>query len=276
MTPHQDDAQMRGDRPGRLDVRRPYLFTFLIVIMIMVVTGASGAGAAVSGLPTSDFELGAEVVLAVLAAVGLTRLHSWRDVGFRPLARARDLRLYWVPLFPVLPVLAPAVSGLTRIGLGQLGVYLALAGLIGFVEEVFFRGLILRSLAARGALRAAIVSSVLFGLMHSVNVLFGADPAATLLQAGYATAMGFSFATVTLRTGVIWPLIIIHGSINAAGFVTAGGTISTGVTSADVMVSAIYIVGFTIYGVIVLQTAQRPIARPTADEGALSRSSDPR
>src|SRR5665647_2652178 len=111
MTPHQDDAQMRGDRPGRLDVRRPYLFTFLIVIMIMVVTGASGAGAAVSGLPTSDFELGAEVVLAVLAAVGLTRLHSWRDVGFRPLARARDLRLYWVPLFPVLPVLAPAARG---------------------------------------------------------------------------------------------------------------------------------------------------------------------
>src|SRR5664280_587228 len=132
------------------------------------------------------------------------------------------------------------------------------------------------TIAARGALRAAIVSSVLFGLMHSVNVLFGADPAATLLQAGYATAMGFSFATVTLRTGVIWPLIIIHGSINAAGFVTAGGTISTGVTSSDVMVSAIYIVGFTIYGVIVLQTAQRPIARPTADEGTLSRSSDPR
>ena len=275
MTPHQGDAQMHGDRPDRLDFRRPYLFTFLIVIVIMVVTGVSGAGAAVFGLPTRDFEMGAEVVLALLAAVGLTRLHAWRDVGFRPLARARDLRLYWVPLFPVLPVLVTAVSGLTRIGLGRLGFYLALAGLIGFVEEVFFRGLILRSLAARGALRAVIVSSVLFGLMHSVNVLFGADPAATLLQVGYATAMGFGFAAVTLSTGVIWPLIIIHGLTNAAGFVTAGVTISTGVTSADVMVSAIYIVGFTIYGVIVLQTAQRPMARPTAGAGTFTRSSGP-
>ena len=74
--------------------------------------------------------------------------------------------------------------------------------------------------------------------------------------------MGFGFAAVTVRAGVIWPLIIIHGLTNAAGFVTAGGTISTGVTSADVMVSAIYIVGFTIYGVIVLQTAQRPMLHP--------------
>ena len=97
----------------------------------------------------------------------------------------------------------------------------------------------------------------------------------TLLQVGYATAMGFGFAAVTLRTGVIWPLIIIHGLTNAAGFVAAGGTISTGVTSTDVMVSAIYIVGFTIYGVIVLQTAQRPMARPTAGAGTLTRSSDP-
>ena len=50
MTPHQDDAQMRGDRPGRLDVRRPYLFTFLIVIMIMVVTGGHRAGHGQHGL----------------------------------------------------------------------------------------------------------------------------------------------------------------------------------------------------------------------------------
>ena len=267
---------MHADRGDRLDLRHPYLFTFLIVSVILVVTAAAGAAAALSGLPTSGFELGAEVILAVLAALGLSRLHVWREVGFRPLARARDLRLYWVPLFPVLPVLAGAVSGLTRIGLAQLWVHLALAVLTGFVEEVVFRGLILRSLAARGALRAAIVSSVLFGLMHGVNVLYGADPAATLLQVGYATAVGFSFAAVALRTGVIWPLIIIHGLTNAAGFVTAGGTISGGVTSADVLVSALSIVGFTVYGVIVLRTAESPIARPAAGEGRLTRSSDPR
>lgn len=57
--------------------------------------------------------------------------------------------------------------------------------------------------------------------MHSVNVLLGTDPAATL------------------RTRVTWPLVIIHGLIDLAGFVTAGGTISTGVTCADANVSAL-------------------------------------
>ena len=261
MTATQDDVETHGGRPSRLDFRRPYLFTFLIVALILAVTGTSGAAARSSGRPASDFELGAEIVLAVLAAVGLTRLHSWREVGFRPLSRARDLRLYWVPLFPVLPVLAAAVSGLARVTVGQLWVYLALAVLTAFVEEVVFRGLILRALAARGVLRAAIVSSVLFGLMHWVNVLFGADLTATLLQVGYATAIGFSFAVVTLRTGVIWPLILIHGLTNAAGYLTAGETISGGVTSADVLVTATYTVGFAIYGIILLRTA-----RPTASE----------
>ncbi|MGV8909469.1 MAG: hypothetical protein ACOH1Y_10840 [Propionicimonas sp.] len=119
MTATQDDVQMHGERANRPDLRRPYLFTFLIVALILAVTGTSGAAARSSGLPTSDFELGAEIVLAVLAAVGLSRLHLWREVGFRPLPRARDLRLYWVPLFPVLPVLAAALSGLARITVGQ-------------------------------------------------------------------------------------------------------------------------------------------------------------
>ena len=106
---------MHGERPNRLDLPRPYLFTFLIVALILAVTGTSGAAARPSGLPTSDFELGAETVLAVLAALGLTRLHLWQEVGFRPSVMARDVRLHWVLLFPVPPVVAAAVSGLTTI-----------------------------------------------------------------------------------------------------------------------------------------------------------------
>lgn len=36
---------MHGERPNRLDLRRPYLFTFLIVALILAVTGTSGAAA---------------------------------------------------------------------------------------------------------------------------------------------------------------------------------------------------------------------------------------
>lgn len=126
---------------------------------------------------------------------------------------------------------------------------------------------LLRSLAGRGVWRAAIVSSVLFGLLHTVNVLAGADPAASMVQVGYAAAMGFGFAAVTLRTGAIWPLVIIHALIDLTGFLTTDGTVSTGLTSADVIVAAVYAVGFTVHGVVVIRSFLRRRADQDDDSG---------
>lgn len=70
--------------------------------------------------------------------------------------------------------------------------------------------------------------------------------------------MGFAFAAVVLRTGVIWPLVIIHGLIDAAGFVTADGTGVTGISTTDVLVQAGYAVGSTVYGLLVMPRAGRP------------------
>jgi len=125
---------------------------------------------------------------------------------------------------------------------------------------------LLRSLAGRGVWRAAIVSSVLFGLLHTVNVLAGADPAASMVQVGYAAPMGFGFAAVTLRTGAIWPLVIIHALIDLTGFLTTDGTVSTGLTSADGIVAAVYAVGFTVYGVVVIRSFLRRRADQDDDD----------
>lgn len=91
--------------------------------------------------------------------------------------------------------------------------------------------------------------------MHLLNLLFGADLGATLLQTAYATAMGFGFAAVTLRTGVLWPLIVIHALIDFAGFVTSGRTVATSVTSMDTAICALYTPGFTAYGISMMRTA---------------------
>jgi membrane protease YdiL (CAAX protease family) len=121
----------------------------------------------------------AELILAVLAIALLVTLRSWRKVGFRAFPNLRDVRLYWIPLFPVLPVLAAAVVGISRMRFEDFVFLLVLACLIGFVEEVFFRGLILQALVPAGPWRAAILSSIAFGLMHLLNLLFGADLAIT-------------------------------------------------------------------------------------------------
>lgn len=247
----------------RLGVLRPSQLTGVVIAAIGVVSVSAGLAQIVLDLPTDVVELAAEVVLATLAVALVRRLRCWRGIGFRPLTTLRDLRLFWIPLFPVLPALPAAVAALagqgTSAGIGRLGFWLAVAALVGFVEETAFRGLILRALAPRGVRRAAVVSSVLFGSMHVVNLLFGADLGATLLQVGYATAMGFTFAAVALRTGVIWPLVVIHTLMDAVGFVTADGTTSTVVGGADVLVAGVYAAMFTVYGALVLRTGPRTV-----------------
>ena len=142
-----------------------------------------------------------------------------------------------------------------------------LVGLIGFVEEVFFRGLILRAIAPRGLWKAAIISSIVFGLLHSLNLLAGANPLDTLLQLGYTLAIGFGFAAVGLRTRVIWPLVIIHGLIDFASFLVSNGTGTRSVTTMDMAITAFYIVAFTCYGVFMMQTRRQ---RPLQAEHALA------
>ena len=73
-------------------------------------------------------------------------------------------------------------------------------------EEILLRGLLLNGLLKslepekNGILLAVIWSSVLFSLVHAINLLSGAPLDATLLQLIYTTAMGFLFAAVYLRT----------------------------------------------------------------------------
>lgn len=70
------------------------------------------------------------------------------------------------------------------------------------IEELIFRGLLLRSLAAYGRNFAIITTSVLFGMYH-----------ASLVQNGYAFVVGIALAYITLRYSIKWA-IIMHCSSN--------------------------------------------------------------
>ena len=236
---------------------RPFLLTGLVVAVTGIVTLSAGLSAVIFTWSADVVELAAEFVLAIVAVVIVTRTHAWRHIGFHRLRTMRDLRFFWIPLFPVFMALPATVTWAAGLDpsrmLEHLVFWLVLATLVGFVEEVFFRGLILRALAPRGIWLAAVASSFLFGLMHLVNLLFGADLDATLLKVGYATAMGFAFAAVALRTGVIWPLVLIHALVDVFAFAAADATTATDVTEGDVLVSAVYVAMFTVYGIQVLR-----------------------
>ena len=242
-------------QPSSYASKHPYLFTIFLVLAIIVIYLIAGTAVALLKLPNNDLYFSANLGLALLGALLLTGMHFWKGVGFRPLVLRRDLRLYWLPLILVVLNL---IYGVEIKSASSIAYYFVLAGMVGFVEEVYFRGFILRALAPKGTVRAIIISSVLFGLLHSLNVLGGSNALYTLLQVVYALAIGLAFAAITLRTGVIWPLVIIHALIDFTSFIASGRVGTSSFTTLDVVIALLTTVAFTAYAIYFMRSTRSP------------------
>ena len=158
------------------------------------------------------------MAVALLAVV--TVAMRWRDLGFVA-PRPRWLRLLWFPaLYLVLFALTPAALGLPPT---RLLVFIAInTVLVGLSEEWMFRGVLFRGLRTRlSTWPALLISSVLFGGVHVLNVFVTGQLFDSGIQAVAATLSGVVFMALLLRTGSIWVPIAYHALWDFGTFVTA-------------------------------------------------------
>ncbi len=112
--------------------------------------------------------------------------------------------------------------------------------LIGYIEELIFRGFLFQAMASSGSLKTAvIVASITFGIGHIVNLLAGQTSLETLIQVPFAIVWGFIFTMVFLKSGSLWPCILAHALIDifaeictdnlTAGYVYIAATIVLGI-----------------------------------------------
>ena len=93
--------------------------------------------------------------------------------------------------------------------------------LVGFVEETFFRGIILYALirvwghTKKGQVTAVFVQAGMFGVLHMLQVLAGAAPAAAAANVLATFVFGVWTGALVLRVGSLWPAIILHALSNA-------------------------------------------------------------
>ena len=88
--------------------------------------------------------------------------------------------------------------------------------LVGFVEEMIFRGFLFRAMLSKDkAIVAIIVSAMTFGMGHIVNLFTGQASYETLIQIIFAISWGFILTMVCYRSGSIIPCIIAHSMIDA-------------------------------------------------------------
>ncbi|MCQ2438295.1 MAG: CPBP family intramembrane metalloprotease [Oscillospiraceae bacterium] len=126
-------------------------------------------------------------------------------------------------------------------GLPQLMAVLSML-LIGYVEEMIFRGFLFSAmLKTDGLKKAVIISAVTFGIGHIVNLLAGQASLETVIQVFFAIAWGFIFTAVFYKGGSLLPCAAAHGLVNAFSRFSSGGTAAEWVyVLAVILTAALY------------------------------------
>lgn len=127
--------------------------------------------------------------------------------------RAADY-LFFLPMLILMTGNLWGGIGVAYDGMGQVYAVLSML-LIGFIEELIFRGLLFRALLKKDPVPVAItISAVTFGIGHLVNLLAGQGGMESLIQVFFAIAWGFLFTFVFYTSGSLWICIIVHGLVD--------------------------------------------------------------
>lgn len=114
--------------------------------------------------------------------------------------------------------------------------------LIGFTEELAFRGLVASALlegfgtGRAGVWKAAAFSGLLFGAAHLSNVL-GASLPGVCIQMAVTSVLGMLFAAIYFRSGNLWVTILLHAAMDAASLIGSG--LFLGASGGDTVAEAI-------------------------------------
>lgn len=226
----------------------PYGFVAILEAVVVLVYLLVGTIAYFLKLSNMALYGLANLGLTLIVIVLLTRLQWWRTVGFKPLHRQRDLFYFLTPFVPMVLNLIPGVQIESLVYVSGV---LAIALMVGFAEETIFRGLMLQALKPRGHWRAAIITALLFGLTHAMNALTGKNALESVMQIGYAVAIGFAFAALALKKEGLWLLILAHFLTDFVYFIQRPGFSMPSLWQTFLVISLT--VGFTVYGIFVMR-----------------------
>lgn len=172
------------------------------------------------------------VVLPVLAAsiyltAATTLLGWWRPALYESKRQRRVPTWMWV--IPVLS-LVPCIANIARsehrgefTSTHWMWIIIGFA-LVGYSEELMTRGLLVTGF--RGGMRESRVmlySSVLFGVMHGLNIVFGQAVGTSVAQMLGTIPMGILFYFLRRTTGSLFVPMFVH-AIWDISVVTFGGT----------------------------------------------------
>jgi len=202
-------------------------------ILFLVLEKIMGVGYDVIGTTTDSIVKGIVVPLVVgsIVLIIVTTWLGWWSPALRelPTDPARPPR--WLLVVPVLVFIA-TLLGIDYGNLGDMGaamiLWLALGtALVGFSEEITYRGLAV--VGFRGGyseVKVWLFTSILFGLLHGVNVVLGQGAVLTVRQVIFAFVIGSVFYAIRRISGTIVVAMVVHALWDFGTFTHVAGKTS--------------------------------------------------
>ena len=191
-------------------------------------------------------------LVALTLAYYFVRYKEISKLGFRSAEKGAAKRmLYFSPL--LLIALSPFAAGINFNG----GAALILANLfltlgIGMAEEIFFRGIICGAWLGHGVGKAMMISSLLFGLSHILNIAGGAELGETVLQICFALVYGMVFALIFAESGSLLPCVLLHALHDFCAFISGEGS-----AQFEIILGAVQFIVLLVYFLYLFQMTAR-------------------
>ncbi len=170
------------------------------------------------------------VMLLVLWATNHLYLLKKKGTGFFKGLSIGAYQIVFSCLIMVFMIFASIKQGLKLNSAFNIIVFILCMSLVGISEELSCRALIAESLlehygtSKKALWKAAIISGVIFGLLHLFN-MESQNPTSTVAQAIMASATGIMYAAIYFRSGNIWVLVFLH-ALNDIAAASAFGLFS--------------------------------------------------
>ncbi|SKC60490.1 CPBP family intramembrane glutamic endopeptidase [Krasilnikoviella flava] len=165
------------------------------------------------------------LVGAVVLTVFLVSLR-WFPVLFARQALPGRGWMWVAPALVLVPIVLRALGiDYATYAPGVVATALAAGLLVGFVEEVLCRGIVVTMLRRGGWSEWAVmvVSSLVFALLHSANILSGMPLGTVALTVVYTFGFGTAmYLTLRVTRNLVWP-ILLHGLFDPLLFLSTGG-----------------------------------------------------
>lgn len=186
-------------------------------------------------------------IVLLIIAVGITVFvkinHLEKKNGLTGWPRNTKRYLFFIPMWILVTGNLWGGLGIAYDGMGQVFAVISML-LIGYVEEVIFRGFLFKALIPKDGIKLAIIiSSVTFGIGHIINLFAGQASLETVIQVFFAVAWGFIFTFVFYKCESLLPCIIAHSLVDAfSKFANESNSYMTGwiYMGATILIAIVY------------------------------------